>query len=432
MLKRLAARLPFYYGWVIVAVVFVTMGLAVNARTAFSLVLPPVLKEYGWDRGLTAGAFSFGFLVSALLSPVLGRLMDRHGPRLVNGLGVVATVAGLMLAPLVSQPWHLYLTLGVLVGTGSVCLGFSGQNLYLPHWFARKRGFASSIAFAGVGIGSIILLPWMQHLIVEHGWRAACWTLGLVTLICVGPLVTLVRRTPQEIGLMPDGDTAPPAGAAARRSNVLDARWAARTWTLSAAMRTTRFWWIALGYFCGLYTWYTVQVHQTQYLVEVGFSATTAAWALGAVSLIGVPGQIVLGALSDRIGREWVWTIGSAGFLITYAALLGLKLSPTDPLMYLMVIAQGLLGYGVTSVFGAIVLEIFEGPHYGSIFGTLMLVAIAGGAAGPWLTGVIHDRTGSYDQAFVIAIAVGIVSILAIWRAAPGKVRAVAARMRGP
>ena len=90
-----------YYGWIIVAVVFVTMGVGVNARTAFSLLFPPILAEFGWDRGVTAGAFSFGFLVSAGLSPVLGRLMDRHGPRLVIEAGVVLMGAGLLLATLV-------------------------------------------------------------------------------------------------------------------------------------------------------------------------------------------------------------------------------------------------------------------------------------------------------------------------------------------
>ena len=95
---------PFFYGWVIVAVAFVTMGVGVNARTAFSLLFPPILDEFGWERGVTAGAFSFGFLVSAVLSPSLGRLMDRRGPRVVIELGVGLMAAGLLLAPLVRQP----------------------------------------------------------------------------------------------------------------------------------------------------------------------------------------------------------------------------------------------------------------------------------------------------------------------------------------
>src|SRR3954464_13104860 len=109
-------RLPFFYGWIIVVVTFVTMAIGVNARTAFSLLFPPIVDEFGWERGVTAGAFSFGFLVSAVLSPALGRMMDRVGPRAVMGLGVGMMAAGLVLAPLTSEPWHLYLTLGVLVG----------------------------------------------------------------------------------------------------------------------------------------------------------------------------------------------------------------------------------------------------------------------------------------------------------------------------
>ncbi|HYF60163.1 MAG TPA: MFS transporter [Burkholderiaceae bacterium] len=435
MLVRLAQRLPFYYGWLVVAVVFVTMAVAVNARTAFSLLYPPILDEFGWDRAVTAGVFSFGFMVSAFMSPVLGRLIDSRGPRFTCEIGVFATAAGLLLATLATQPWHLYLTLGVLVGLGSVCLGYSGQSLFLPAWFVRRRGLAMSLAFAGVGVGSIVLLPAMQWLIETAGWRTACVAIGLVALVVLAPLNLLLRRRPEDLGLAPDGDAAAgtaagTAAAAARRANVVDPAWAAVDWTLARAMRTSRFWWIALGYFCGLFTWYLVQVHQTKYLVEIGFSATEAAWALGAVSLAGVPGQIALGQLSDRIGREPVWAIGNVGFLLTYFALLALPAHPTPVLLWAMVLAQGLLGYGVTSVFGAIPAEIFEGRHYGSIFGTLMLASIAGGAVGPLVAGAIHDATGSYAISFWIAIGATLLSIVAIYAAAPRKVRVVAGRMK--
>jgi MFS family permease len=193
-------------------------------------------------------------------------------------------------------------------------------------------------------------------------------------------------------------------------------------------LRTRRFWWLAIGYFCGLFSWYAVQVHQTKYLIEVGFAPSEAAWALGLVSLVAIPGQIALGHLSDRIGREWIWMIGNLGFVICYAALIGLRSAPTPVLLYAMILAQGTLGYSLTSVMGPIPAEIFEGRHYGSIFGTVMLAAILGGAAGPWITGVIYDTTGTYSMAFCIAVACNLISILAIWLAAPGKVRAVAGR----
>ncbi len=423
-------RLPFFYGWVIVAVAFVTMGVGVNARTAFSLLFPPILDEFGWERGVTAGAFSFGFLVSAALSPALGRLMDRRGPRVVIELGVGLMAAGLMLATLVRQPWHLYATLGVLVGGGSVCLGYTGQALFLPNWFVRRRGLAISVAYSGVGVGSIILLPWLQILIESSGWRAACWAMGILIVALLAPLNLLLRRRPEDLGLEPDGDGGSRGTVAAGPvANVVDAAWVAVDWTLARAMRTARFWWIALGYFCGLFAWYAVQVHQTKYLVEIGFSATDAAWALGFVSLAGIPGQIVLGHLSDRIGREWVWTAGSLGFVLCYLALLLLREMPTPPLLCFMVASQGMLGYGLTSVIGAIPAEIFQGRHYGTIFGSLMLASIAGGAAGPWVTGVLHDATGSYTLAFWIAIACSALSAVTIWLAAPRKVRAVAGRV---
>ncbi len=425
--------LPFFYGWVIVAVAFVTMGVGVNARTAFSLLFPPILDEFGWERGVTAGAFSFGFLVSAVLSPSLGRLMDRRGPRVVIELGVGLMAAGLLLAPLVRQPWHLYATLGVLVGGGSVCLGYTGQALFLPNWFVRRRGLAISVAYSGVGVGSIILLPWLQDLIGRAGWRASCWALGILILALLAPLNLLLRRRPEDLGLEPDGDDAPPGSPAANRTaNVVDLAWAAVDWTLGRAMRTTRFWWIMVGYFCGLFAWYAVQVHQTKYLVEIGFSPTDAAWALGFVSLAGIPGQIALGHLSDRIGREWVWTVGSLGFALCYLALLLLRHAPTPTLLYLMVVSQGMLGYGLTSVVGAIPAEIFQGRHYGTIFGTLMLASIVGGAAGPWVTGALYDATGSYTLAFSLAIGSSVLSAVAIWRAAPRAVRAVAGRVPRP
>src|SRR6202171_2687480 len=201
------ARLPFFYGWLLVAIAFVTMAVGVNARTAFSLLFPPILAEFGWDRGVTAGAFSFGFLVSAILSPALGRLMDRRGPRVVMEMGVGLIGVGLLLATFVSQRWHLYLTLGVMVGGGSVCLGYTGQGLFLPNWFVRRRGLAMSVAFSGVGVGSIILLPWLQTLIGRTGWRSACWALAILVLVLLAPLNLLTKRRPEDIGLEPDGDT---------------------------------------------------------------------------------------------------------------------------------------------------------------------------------------------------------------------------------
>jgi len=132
------------------------MAIGVNARTSFSLFFPPIVDEFGWERGVTAGAFS-----SAFWCPRRQSLDRPHDGSLwsacVMELGVALMAGGLLLAPLTTRPWHLYLTIGVMVGSGSVCLGYSGQSLFLPNWFNRRRGLAMGLAFAGVGIGSITL-----------------------------------------------------------------------------------------------------------------------------------------------------------------------------------------------------------------------------------------------------------------------------------
>ena len=126
------ARLPVYYGWIVVAVAFVTMAIGVNTRTSFSLLFPAILAEFGWERGVTAGAFSIGFVASMLISPFVGALMDRFGPRFVIPAGVVLVSSGLALATLATRPLHLYLTLGVLVVGASVLLSYIGHSFFLP------------------------------------------------------------------------------------------------------------------------------------------------------------------------------------------------------------------------------------------------------------------------------------------------------------
>lgn len=424
-----AARLPFYYGWVVIAVAFVTMGIAINTRTAFSLLYPPILEEFGWSRATTAAAFSIGFFASMLYSPFVGSMMDRFGPRLVIPFGATLVSGGMALAVLVTEPWHLYLTLGLLVVGGSICMSYIGHSIFLPNWFERKRGLAVGIAFSGVGVGSILLLPWLQGLIEGFGWRRACLSMAALTWVILVPLNFLLqRRHPHDLGLEPDGDRAPDGERPAREAadNVVDPAWAAVDWTLARAVRTARFWWLFLAFFSSLICWYTVQVHQTKYLSESGFAPDVAALALGMVGLMGIAGQISIGHLSDRIGREWAWTIGASGFVLCYFALLAIGRYPSPILMYVMIAAQGLLGYGLSSLSGASAMELFQGRRYGTIFGTLSLASGLGAGIGPWAAGAIFDATGSYAPAFMLAAGFGALSILCIWQAAPRKVRLVA------
>ncbi len=239
----------------------------------------------------------------------------------------------------------------------------------------------------------------------------------MAILLCVVliPLnVLFQRQRPQDLGLMPDGDDRGETSEVneTAHSNVVDPDWVAIEWTFDRAVRTARYWWVFAGFFSALFAWYAVQVRQTKALIETGFDPAQAAYALGWVGLTGIVGQIALGHLSDRLGREWAWTAAELGFMVCYVALLLLPRYPTSIMMYVIVASQGVLGYGLTSVMGAIPAELFQGKRYGTIFGTLSMGAGLGAACGPWVTGIIFDRTGNYAPAWWMALGLSLFSIL--------------------
>ncbi len=419
-------RLPFYYGWVVVAIAFVTIGIGVNVRTAFSLLYPPILEEFGWDRGITAGIFSVGFATSMVIAPFLGVALNRFGPGIVMSVGAIVVSASLVLTTYADTQLLIFLSLGCGVVGGAIIFAFTSHAYLLPFWFVRRRGLTTGIAFSGVGVGAILLFPWLQDIIKSDGWREACWAMAVLLLAVVLPLnLAFQRRRPEDLGLKPDGDGRK-GPAAAPVDNVVDRAWVERNFSLLSAMATMRFWWASMGLFFGMYIWYAVQVHQTKYLAEIGYTEVVAAYALGMVGLMGVSGQIGLGALSDRIGREWAWTIAVMGFVLSYILLLAMKLSASPVLLWAMVACQGALGYGMATIFPLILAEIFHGPRFGQIFGAFSAIISIGAAAGPWVTGEIYDRTQSYDLAWYVGLGACTLAIAGIWLAAPRKVRLAA------
>jgi MFS family permease len=188
---------------------------------------------------------------------------------------------------------------------------------------------------------------------------------------------------------------------------------------LRRAAHTARFWWFAAACFCSMFAWYAVQVHQTRYLIDVGFAPGEAALALALVALFGIGGTIGTGYLSDRVGRRWAWTLANTGFVLCFALLLRLQGQPDPVLMYGMVAAQGLLAYGISPLYSAIPADLFPGRSFGAIYGTLSLATSLGAAAGPWGAGALHDLTGSYLTAFWLCLALALVSIACVWQVAP-------------
>ena len=425
---NVSKRPRIFYGWIVVAVAFVTMAVSVNARTGYSLLFPAISAEFGWSSATISGAFALGFLCSSAFIPVAGMVMDRYGPRIAIPMSALLVVAGYVGCMFATSPLMLYVFAGLMAVVGSLIMSYTGHSMFLPNWFVRKRGLATGIAFGGVGVGAVFLLPALQWVIESEGWRAGCLAIAGTVAVIVIPLnLAFQRLSPQSMGLFPDGDEDPAvATRPAPPDAIVDRDWVDTEWTVGKALFTTRFWWIGLAYFCGLFVWYGVQIHQTKFLLAQGIGAGEAATALGLVALFGIFGQVFIGGYSDRAGREIGWSLALLGFFFCSALLLALESAPGRGLLYAMVATQGLLGYGVASLYGPITADVFGGKSFSRIFSVLVLFGNTGAAAGVFFLGIIDDSTGGYTFGWWLCLLASLVSIAAVWMAAPRRVRLVA------
>ena len=405
------------------------MAVAISARTSFSLLYPEILNEFGWSRGLTAGAYSVGFIASTAMLPFLGPLVERFGPRIVIPVGALLTAGGFMMLMYINDPMGLYVAMGLLIMNGSMATSYVIHSMFIPNWFVRNRGLAVGIAFSGVGFGALVMLPLFQWIIETSGWRMACFYIAILVAVVLVPLNLLFQRArPEEMGLLPDGGAqagANDAGSAARSERIHNKAWAATDWTVGRAVRTVRFWAMFTAMFAALFVWYGIQTHQTKFLIDKGFEPGFAATMLGLTAFFGIFGQIGIGALSDRIGRELSWTLAQAGFGVSAIILVLIARSPSVELVYLAMAAQGLLGYGMAALFGAITTEVFSGRRVASIVALMGLGGNLGGGTGPWVLGVTHDAYGSYEVGLWICWGMAILSIVCVWIVSPARIRTV-------
>ena len=207
-MERMPFRLTekFYYGWVIVGLSLISMSFWFGIRTTFSLFFVAFIDHFHWGRAETAGAQSIAMFVYMIMSPIIGTLVDRIGPRKVILPGIILTGLGLFLCTQIQTLIQFYLFFGVIVGMGVTCLSIAPFTVILARWFERRRGTANGLAGAGIGLGILILVPMIQYFISSKGWQFAYLILSLLILAIPLPLNALfLKHRPQEIGLLPDG-----------------------------------------------------------------------------------------------------------------------------------------------------------------------------------------------------------------------------------
>jgi MFS family permease len=430
------ARLPVYYGWVIVGGSLFALGLTYSVMYAFSVFYVALLEEFGWGRGEAAGVYSVFMIVAGAGALAAGALSDRFGPGRVIAAGGALLAAGLLLSSRLESLWQFYLSYGVVAALGVSLAGWTASVTMINRWFSARLGFALGIASGGIGVGIMLLVPLVQFLITTLGWRAAfVWLAGIAFagLLPVGLLI--LRGKPEDLGQQVDGVQRAAAKEDLRtvgkpraraRMEVVDPAWAGREWTVGSAAKTLRMWLLIGVKLLGGVATQMIFVHQVVYLVDGGYDRMLAASVVGIIGFVSVGGKVLWGWAADNIGREMTYSLGCAAMVLAVGLLWISTVSPSAGMLYLYAIVFA-LGYAVSApLWPVVAADLFAGRSFGSIYGFISVFNGFGNALGAWLGGFVYDLTGSYAIAFAAAVGAKVVSAAALWVLAPRRVRRVA------
>ena len=385
------------------------------------------------SRGSTAIALSIHLILSGVAAPFAGELIDRYGPRLIMPIGAIMTGTALILLSRSMALWQVYVTFGVLGAIGCAAVHITPMTAVASNWFTRNRGLAISLVVAGPGAGQLLILPLLQGLIQRTGWRNTYLVFGLAVLIIPTALVRLfLYRRPSDKGLILEEEARPQRsevtevdGRTTTEFVVVDKQWAETDWTIAKAVRTQRFWTLMLVLALVASGLFLIGLHLIAYLEDKGYSPQIAAYVMGFQGFINIFGTLLGGMLGDRIGRERTLSLGVLFYIgcIVFLNLSGLVVS-----LFLLVGFVLLYGVGWGMAFPALMAsaaDLFQGKHFGSILGVLLLGGYFGAAFGSWLGGFLFDWTHAYRLNFLVAGTVMFLAAALIWKAGPTQVRRV-------
>ncbi|MCP5156577.1 MAG: MFS transporter [Ectothiorhodospiraceae bacterium] len=415
----LAARLPFFYGWVVVACACCASIARQGAAVAtLSVFVVPMTTELGWSRAGISGAVSLGGVLGAVCAPLVGRLVDRRGAGAVLALSAVAVaLAAVALAGTTSLLWF-YLAFSV----GRMCFAAPfdiGVTAAVAKWFVRRRALAMSIVSLALGIGLALMPVLAEHVIDGHGWRGGWLAIALVVIV-VGalPNAVLMVARPEDLGLRPDGDgdPGPATGGAAASPRVVEVEF-----TVAQAMRTPTAW-LLMAYTGVIFAVQAgISLHQAPHLVEQGLTPTAAALVVGSFSLAVALSGLGFGLVGRRCSAR-------AGlFLCAASVAAGAWLMLDVRGAGAAYVAAVLFGTGIGGLHTVVPVawaDYFGRRSYGSLRGVTLPVQVLGQASGPLVAGLLHDASGSYQLSLTtfafLAAAAAAIGLAARPPAAPG------------
>lgn len=422
---------PFYGWWIVGAGGIVQWYTSAVFWRGFQAFVPPILNTFGWSSGATGAAISLQRSESGMISPFVGALLDKYGPRKAMAFGVFVTGAGFIFMSQMQELWHFYvaiglLTLGMSFGTFIVFV------VTVANWFVRKRARALATLMSFSAVGGLTL-PILVASIEAFGWREMLMATGIGFWIIGFPATLVMRKRPEDHGMVPDGaveDLSPAQKGSRFRTSAIREQ----AITMRQAIKLRFFWQLAIVTSLGQLVSSTNLFHYSA-LLEYGMTTALAASAAGAVAIGDLGGRAGVAVLGDRFDKRMLLTIamimqtvGVAGLAGINAEILGVNLG-LWPLPFFVIFFG--LGFGSSIPLRLSILgDYFGRASYGSIVGLTSSVNALFGAAGPALVGLIRDIDGSYRLGFTTLAALMIISIpLAMGLEPAGRVAAKARQL---
>ncbi|MCL5026561.1 MAG: MFS transporter [Chloroflexi bacterium] len=389
------SRRRFFYGWVVLGVAVFGAFMGQGLNNSIAVFFKPLLTTFpSADRATLSMAASINMVLWGVMQPIMGKAIERFGPKRVIALASAVLAAGMLLMATVSQVRQVHLYFGVIAA-----LGYAGGTVVtyfalIAQWFAEKKGLAMGIVSAGSSAGIMLVVPATNLVIISSGWRTAYVVQGLaVGLVLFPALLLLVRR-----------------GPVSRSSTLAGGTVRAQRVPISTALRHRPYQLVLLiMVICG-FADMSLAAHLAALTTDRGMSPEAGGFALSLIGAGSAVGAIILSAVSDRTGRKGPLGVS---FFIRAASLVLLLLVRDEPTLYLFALVFGLVWIVSAPLTSALILDTYGPVSVGTLFGLVTLAHQFGGSGGTFLAGAIFDRTGSYQLAIAIFIAATLVAGLA-------------------
>ena len=389
------------YGLVALAFFHIAVGRGLHGT--FGVFFVAMLDTFGWSRAATAGAISLAIIFEGACLPWAGGLIDRIGGRKTLMLGGLVLAAGLAFCSTISAIWQFYFWVGIVCAVGIALIGMVPHVTILTREFPQRRATALGIAWAGGGVGIVLLVPATQLMIDNWSWPMAYIGLAAITLLLVIPPVQI---------FLPSGEK--PAGSKTADAKMPFSGHQSTDWTVRGALTNSAFWLLFIARTMASLGNQIIVTHQIAHAVDVGYAKVFAASIFGLMGVISIGGRIMFGYLADVMRREMVFALVQIISAVGTLALLALRDNTMVWLLYIYAVCYG-LGQGSRAlVLSAISADIFHGKHFGAIFGFFTFSIGLGGAVGAWLGGFLFDVTDSYTVPFWVSLACLIISVFIV------------------